>query len=152
MKPWERRTFHVLAVVVSLSGFAYLWMKYFLESADPFSVVNHPWQTAMLAVHVVASPGLILLFGIIFNSHIVRKLRIAQLPNRRSGYLSLGTLCAMILSGYFLQVSTNERWLRALVIVHVASALAFSLAYVSHLVIAVARARRQPGPVLSEVA
>ena len=83
MKRWERWTFNALSFAVAATGFAYLWMKYALQNDDPFAVVNHPWQAGMLDLHVVASPAFILMFGIVFNSHIMKKLRATGLPNRR---------------------------------------------------------------------
>ena len=67
MRPWERWTFGLLALLVSVTGGAYFWMKYMLVNTDPFAVVNHPWQPAMLAAHVVASPPLLLMFGVLLN-------------------------------------------------------------------------------------
>ena len=141
MKPWERWTFGLLSLVVAGTGFAYFWMKYLMESGDPFALVNHPWQSAMLSLHVLASPPLILTFGIILNSHIMRKLRATKMPNRKSGLTSLLTFGAMVASGYLLQVVPNETALKALVAVHVASGLVFSVAYVAHLVISIRLAR-----------
>jgi hypothetical protein len=108
---------------------------------DPFAVVNHPWQPAMLHVHVLASPPLILMFGIVLNGHILRKLRVRQVANRRSGMASLATFGVMIASGYLLQVASAELMLNALVAVHVASGTAFTLTYIAHLVISVRLAR-----------
>ena len=141
MKPWERWTFGLLALLVSVTGGAYFWMKYMLVNADPFAVVNHPWQPAMLAAHVVASPPLLLVFGVLLNSHILRKLRATGLPNRKTGLLSLGTFFAMVASGYLLQVVTSEQLLQALVTIHVATGSVFSVTYAAHLVISVRLAR-----------
>ena len=141
MKPWERRAFNALALVVGLTGIAYGWMKYFVENPDPFAVVNHPWEPATLHVHVLASPLFILVFGIILNSHIMRKLRATRVENRKSGLASLITFGAMVASGYLLQVVTAEGWLEALVTVHVASGVVFSAAYGAHLLISVRLAR-----------
>jgi hypothetical protein len=153
MKRWERWTFNACAAIVAATGFAYLWMKYGLQTDDPFAVVNHPWQTAMLDVHLLASPPFVLMFGIVFNSHVMKKLRATRLPNRRSGYVSLGTFAAMIVSGYLLQVSSSELWLQALVVLHVASGALFTAAYGAHLVISATLARRQQaGGVIREVA
>jgi hypothetical protein len=152
MKRWERWSFNALAAATSITGFAYVWMKYFVESSDPFAVVNHPWQATMLAWHVVASPAFILIFGIIFNSHVMKKLRATRLPNRRSGYISLATFFLMLASGYALQVSSSERWLQALVVLHIASGALFTTAYVSHLIISASLARRRTTPLLTEVA
>jgi hypothetical protein len=153
MKRWERWTFNACAAIVAATGFAYLWMKYGLQTDDPFAVVNHPWQTAMLDVHLLASPPFVLMFGIVFNSHVMKKLRATRLPNRRSGYVSLGTFAAMIVSGYLLQVSSSEWWLQALVVLHVASGALFTAAYGAHLIISATLARRQQaGGVIREVA
>ena len=153
MKRWERWTFNGLAAAVAATGFAYLWMKYLLHTDDPFAVVNHPWQTAMLDMHLLASPAFALMFGIVFNSHVMKKLRATRLPNRRSGYVSLGTFAAMIVSGYLLQVSWSEWWLQALVVLHVVSGAIFTAAYGAHLVISATLARRQPtGAAIREVA
>jgi hypothetical protein len=152
MKRWERWTFNGFAFAVAVTGFVYLWMKYFVQTDDPFAVVNHPWETAMLNLHVVASPGFILIFGIILNSHVMKKLRATKLPNRRSGYVSLGTFAAMVVTGYLLQVAANEQWLQALVVVHVASGAVFSAVYAAHLVISAKLARSRPRSAIREVA
>lgn len=141
MKPWERWTFGLLSLVVAVTGFAYFAMKYLMATDDPFAVVNHPWQPAMLDVHVLASPALILVFGIILNSHIMRKLRAPRPANRRSGMASLVTFATMVATGYLLQVVTHETGLRVLLIAHVASGVVFSAAYIAHLVISVRLAR-----------
>ena|SRR5687767_12137871 len=153
MKRWERISFNVAALVVAATGFAYFWMKYFLQSDDPFAVVNHPWQPVMLSLHVLASPPFILVLGLILNSHIMKKLRAPRMPNRASGLLSLGTFAAMVSSGYLLQVVMNEQWLPALVAVHVASGTVFAGAYAIHLVISARLAQRRPlGSAAREVA
>jgi hypothetical protein len=137
VKPWERWAFGLLALVVSVTGFAYFAMKYLMPTDDPFAVINHPWQPAMLDLHVLASPPLILVFGIILNSHIMRKLRVPKAANRRSGMASLITFGTMSATGYLLQVVTNETGLQALVILHVTSGVVFSAAYTAHLIISV---------------
>jgi len=153
MKRWERWTFNGFAAAVAATGFAYMWMKYVLHTDDPFAVVNHPWQTAMLDIHLLASPAFVVMFGIVFNSHVMKKLRATRLPNRRSGYVSLGTFAAMIASGYLLQVSWSEWWLQALVILHLVSGALFTVAYGTHLVISATLARRQQaGARIREVA
>lgn len=152
MKRWERWTFNTLTLIVAVTGFLYLWMKYVLEVDDPFALVNHPWQTTMLALHVLASPVFLLIFGIVFNSHIMKKLRVSNLPNRRTGLTSLGTFAMMVVSGYLLQTSSDEQWLQALVVVHVASGAIFSLTYGAHLVISARLARTRQESAIREVA
>ena len=144
MKRWERWTFNGLTATVAVTGFVYFWMKYFVESSDPFAVINHPWQTVMLNLHVIASPFFVLIFGIIFNSHVMKKLKATRLPNRRSGYVSLAMFAVMVFSGYLLQVAANEQWLRALVAIHVTSSTVFTLVYAAHLIISAKLARVRP--------
>jgi hypothetical protein len=127
-------------------------MKYMLVNTDPFAVVNHPWQPAMLAVHLVASPPLLLMFGVLLNSHILRKVRATGLPNRKTGLLSLGTFFAMVASGYLLQVVTAEPLTQALVTIHVATGSVFSVTYAAHLVISVRLARAQAARLQVKVA
>ena len=154
MKRWERWTVNSLSLLVAATGFVYFWMKYFVAPQDPFAVVNHPWQGAMLNLHLLASPALILIFGIVFNSHVMKKLRAPRLPNRRTGYVSLATFVTMVFSGYLLQTSAREAWLQAFVVLHVTSGAAFAVAYGAHLLITVrlARSRQQEDPVAFEVA
>jgi len=153
MKRWERWTFNGCALAVAATGLVYLWMKYGMQTDDPFAVVNHPWQTGMLDLHLVASPAFVMMFGIVFNSHVMKKLRATRLPNRRSGYISLGTFAAMVISGYLLQVSWSEAWLSSLVVLHVGAGVLFTVAYGAHLVISTTLARRQTtGAAVREVA
>jgi hypothetical protein len=151
VKRWEKWSLNILSVVVGLTGFAYFWMKYLVESSDPFAVVNHPWQVPALNLHVVASPFFILVAGIVFNSHVVKKLRTSRLPNRRSGYTSLATFGTMVLSGYLLQIAVDSWWLQAFMIVHVTAGVVFSIAYGAHLVISL-RLLRNPKALVREVA
>jgi hypothetical protein len=145
MRRWERWSFNTAAFVVAVTGFAYFWMKYAVRTDDPFAVVNHPWQNPMLALHLLASPPLILLFGIILNSHIMKKLRVPRMANRRSGLLSLATFIAMVCSGYLLQVTMSERWTTALVAIHMTSGTLFAGAYGIHLFVSMRLVRRGLG-------
>lgn len=152
MKRWERWTFNLSSFVVAVTGFIYLWMKYALESDDPFSILNHPWQSSILGFHVLASPAFILMFGIVLNSHIMKKLRADRSPNRKSGLVALATFVVMVVSGYLLQVTSSETWLRALIVLHIASGAVFSLAYFLHLVISSRIARASRSVAIREVA
>lgn len=152
MKTWERWSFGILSLIVGATGFAYLWMKYVVVSHDPMALVNHPWQPTMLTLHVLASPALILLFGIVLNSHIIKKLGNNRPPNRRTGLASLGTFATMVVTGYGLQVVTNETALKAMVIVHVAAGVVFSASYVIHLFISLRITRARAWQQVREVA
>ena len=95
MKPRERRSFNGLNIAVAIIGLAYLYMKYALPSDDPFAVVNHPWQSFVLSLHVVFAPFVILLFSIVLRSHIIKKLISNNRPDRRTGWISLISFSTM---------------------------------------------------------
>jgi hypothetical protein len=152
LKRWERWTFNALSFTVAITGLAYFWMKYLMTDDDPFVVVNHPWQAPLLALHVIASPAFILVFGIVFNSHVMKKLKTPRLPNRKSGLVSLVTFAIMVFSGYLLQVASSEATLRGLIVLHVASGTVFAVVYAVHLVISARLGERRRDTAIREVA
>ena len=149
MKRWEKYTFNALSAIVTITGIAYFWMKWMLESDDPFAVVNHPLQPLMLHLHVLAAPAFLVIFGVIFNSHIGRKIG-RKIPNRVSGMLSLITLVVMTASGYLLQTLTDPLLHQVALVSHLASGAVFAVSYTVHLAISLRmwqqsrRAQQQP--------
>ena len=135
MKWWEQWAFNVLHGVVAVTGVVYLYMKTVMMPLDPFAVISHPWQPAMLSVHVVAAPCFIAFFGMLFRSHTLRKLLSPNAGNRRSGWMSLLSFSTMALTGYLLQVASSPVWLTVFVWAHVSTSLIFVAGYGAHLVI-----------------
>ena len=133
---WERWSFNTLHVVVAATGVVYFGMKYVLATDDPFAVVNHPWEPAVLSVHVIAAPIFIAFFGMLFRSHTLRKIVSPNPANRRSGWVSLITFSAMAFSGYLIQVAASPLLLTAALWTHVVTSVVFVLGYTIHLVIA----------------
>ena len=54
MTPLERWLLWTSTVLTTVTGTVYLWTKYFVESADPWAVINHPWQPLARKAHRVA--------------------------------------------------------------------------------------------------
>jgi hypothetical protein len=119
MSRWEAWVFGTLHLVLALTGGVYFFMKHVLRTDDPFAVINHPWQPSVLAAHVVAAPLGMMLFGVVFRSHILKKLASTNGPGRRSGWISLISFATMALSGYLLQVVSSPAGLRAVMVAHV---------------------------------
>jgi hypothetical protein len=139
----QKYAFSMLSAVVAASGIAYLWMKYMMATDDPFAVVNHPWQPAMLHAHVLAAPAFLVLFGVIWQSHVAGRVT-RPVPNRISGLFTLGAVAIMTASGYLLQVFTADLAWRICFAAHLGSGAVFAVAYIAHLVAgarAVARER-----------
>jgi hypothetical protein len=136
MTRWEAWTFGVVQVVVALSGGVYFFMKYLLQTDDPFAVVNHPWQPSILAVHILAAPLGVLMFGMLLRSHVLKKLVSSPHPaGRKSGWTALIGFAAMALSGYLLQVVSSPRSIRVVMVTHVATSVVFLAGYIVHLVL-----------------
>ena len=142
MKPWEIWLSHVSTFLVTVSGVLYLWMKYLMETDDPFSLVNHPWQPAMLSLHVMVAPVLVFVVGLMVQSHIQKKLRSGASSNRGSGLASMVTLPVMIVSGYMLQVVTAP-WVASLTLaLHLLSSSVFVVTYLTHQVVSYQLSRK----------
>ncbi len=135
MKWWEQWAFNALHGVVAVTGIGYFYMKHLVTAVDPFAVINHPWQPAMLSVHVLAAPLFIAFFGMLFRSHTLKKLTSPNAGNRRSGWMSLLSFSAMALSGYLLQVASSPGLLTVMVWAHVATSVIFVAGYSLHLFI-----------------
>jgi len=135
MRRWDRVAFHALGLATAASGLAYLWMKYGIETDDPFALINHPWEPTMLSVHVLSSPALLLAFGVLLNAHVLKQIRAWRRESRLSGLASLGLFAVMGASGYLLQVATSDTVRTALVVAHAGSGTLFAAVYVGHLAV-----------------
>ena len=131
---WERRGFNTFYVAVTATGIVYFYMKYVLVTDDPFAIINHPWQPAMLSVHLVAAAPFVAFFGMLFRSHSFAKIRSANPANRRTGWTSVLSFAAMALSGYFIQVTASPALITAWIWIHVATSIVFAISYGVHLV------------------
>ncbi|MEW5976607.1 MAG: hypothetical protein AB1898_12465 [Acidobacteriota bacterium] len=144
MSSWQKWSFHILNVLVSLTGVVYFWMKYLVVNDDPFSVINHPFQPAVLKAHILLAPLFVFVLGVIFASHISQKLENNTVSNRRSGLVALLSFPVMVLSGYALQILSTTAWVQAAVWLHVGSSVAFLASFGAHQVISW-RLRRRAG-------
>ncbi len=139
----ERWLLSLLSLLVAASGLVYLWMKYLLQPTDPFAVVNHPWQPYVLDTHVLAAPALLIVFGMVWTSHVRDKVVAGQPDNRGTGLTSLWMFLVMAASGYVLQVVTSDVAHRVAVIVHVSGGILFGLAYGGHFIASVLSRRQR---------
>jgi hypothetical protein len=129
---FERWAVWSTSVATFVTGVIYLWMKYLMVSDDPLAVVNHPWQAAVLKLHILVAPLLVFSMGLIALRHVWRHLRSKMRDGRRSGLLTVVVLGPMIVSGYLIQTLTEEGWLRGMAIVHIGLGLAFGVVLLAH--------------------
>lgn len=132
---WERWGFNAFHVIVALSGVVYFCMKYLMATDDPFAIVNHPWESMMLSLHVIAAPFFVAFFGMLFRSHSLRKILSPNPENRRTGWTSLISFSAMAISGYLIQVAATPILVSVSIWTHVLTSTVFLIGYTVHLVI-----------------
>ncbi len=135
------RYLHASVLAITATGAAFAFMKYTMTSDDPFAVINHPWQPAMLSAHVIAAPFALFAFGWIFGDHIWPSFT-GRVPNRPTGVASMLLIVPMTLTGYLLQVITDERARHWVAVAHWVTSALFVISYAAHLFLKPADGRR----------
>ena len=147
MSRFERWTVWASAAATAVTGLAFFWAKYLVESAEPWAVVNHPLEPWFLKTHIVFSPVFVFAVGLIVMRHIVPHIKEKVRRGRRSGLIMVWTLLPMALSGYLIQVVASPGWVRGLVVVHVGTGVLFVAGLAGHAVALVSmKLRRRAGP------
>jgi hypothetical protein len=123
---------HLSTVLVGGTGLVYAWMIWFLESADPYAVVNHPWQPAVQHLHVWSAPFLVFAAGLIWRAHVWEHWRRGVRARRSSGVSLVLTLVPMVVSGYLIQTAVSGSWRTAWVVVHVTTSVLWLAGYLVH--------------------
>ena len=145
MTRFERIMVNLSTLITGLSGIVYAIMKYLLRSDDPFAVINHPWQPAMLDLHVLAGPVMVFGLGLIAQDHILGQMRRpGSSRGRGSGILALASVLPMIATGYLIQVASGESWRKACVVIHLATGGVYLVAFAVHLYVAWRMTGRRP--------
>jgi len=143
----EKLLLHLSTWGVTVTGLVYLVMKYVLVNDDPFSVLGHPWQPHVLALHLLIGPFVIFSLGLIAREHVLERFRAVSVRRGRgSGIWTILLATPMVFSGYLLQVSTSRGARLALAVVHVASGALYALVFLAHLARAAARGRAGAAP------
>jgi hypothetical protein len=129
----EARTQHVANLLAGGTGLAFLWLKYFARSADPYSSAGHPWESVAQSAHVLLSPLLLFSVGLIWASHVWRKISRHRNRRRRSGVMIATLFAPMAISAYLIQISVDDGWRKAWVAVHLVASTLWILGYLVHL-------------------
>ncbi len=135
MTRFERWAVWTTSAATTVTGLAYLWLKYGLEPAGPWAVVSHPLQPWALKAHILVAPFLVFAVGMIVTRHIWRHIRTGVREGHRSGLAAFLSLAPMVVTGYLIQTVTHETWLRWLVVAHVVSSLVFVVGLVAHILV-----------------
>jgi len=136
------------ALLASVTGIVYGWLRYAVKPDDPYAVVNHPLQPHLLHAHVVTVPLLVLMLGVFWRDHAARYWQERLREGRRSGLVAWASVVPMIVSGYAIQVSVSATARSLWIGVHLAASTAWMGAMVTHAVIHWrSRRSRPPGGV-----
>ncbi len=135
MNAFERWLVWFGTVTTVVTGLALLWMKYFLQPMEPWSVIHHPLQPVVLKLHILAAPLLVFALGVIALRHVWEHLRLRDRQGYRSGMTAAVMAISMVLTGYLVQVVTNEAWLKAVALGHIAAGLIYVVGLVTHQVV-----------------
>jgi hypothetical protein len=134
---FEKALLAVAVLAAGVTGLALAWVKHFMTSHDPFSVVNHPWQPYLLSSHVLVVPVLLFAVGLITREHILGRYRDAKARRgRRSGIVLAWVLVPLVVSGYAIQVLTSRGARDSLGWLHLGVGIIFLAFYCFHALMA----------------
>ena len=120
-------------LAVAGTGLLYAWMLWLAEPADPYAVVNHPWQPQTQAAHVLAAPLLVLAVGMMWRRHAWARIRSGHAPRRSTGLLLAASFWPMAASGWLHQVAVEEAWRNAWSWIHLVTSALWTAAFLTHL-------------------
>lgn len=131
----ERWLFWITGAGTTVTGLVYFWMKYLMDGSDPYSAVHHPWQPLVLKLHILVAPLLVFALGMFTVRHLAPQLALRVAVARRSGLTTALVAGPMVVTGYLIQVLTDERWLRGVAWGHIGVGVVFAAAVVVHRIV-----------------
>ena len=132
MSRFDRLLLQLSTLLVGGTGLVYAWMLYLVTPADPYAVVNHPWQPQIQHLHVLTAPLLVFAAGFIWRCHIWKQIRLGTPQGRASGLSLALTLVPMIASGALIQTAVDASWRQAWVVVHLVSSGLWVVGFLVH--------------------
>jgi hypothetical protein len=123
---------HISNLLVGGTGLVYAWMAYFVKSADPYAVVNHPWQPAVQHLHILVAPLLVFALGAIWRRHVWNSWRLNVRSRRWSGLGLAFSFVPMAVSGSLIQTAVDPGWRKAWVVIHLVTAGLWIGGYLVH--------------------
>lgn len=132
MTRFEKLSVLVSSLLTLLTGVVYLWMKYLVTPAEPWAVVNHPFQPWVLKAHILVAPLLVFAVGAIAVRHVWQHFRSGTRWARKSGLTTALTVAPMVATGYLIQAITHEGWLAATAWTHIGVGLLYGVGIAAH--------------------
>jgi hypothetical protein len=133
MKKSDKYLLYITHTLTLMTGLLYGVTIYFLEPENAWDVVNHPMQIYFQQAHILVSPILVFIMGLIWQAHIRHKLEVQETLRKTSGLILIYSFIVMVLSGYLIQISVSEIARNIMVGMHLISSGLWSLVFFIHL-------------------
>ena len=151
MNAFEKWLIWTASVLTGVTGIGYFFIKYLMESSDPFSVVNHPLEPWFLKAHILLSPLLLVGVGSIMVRHLWKHFRLGAVLGRKSGIGTASVFFPMAISGYLIQSITHPGRLAAIAISHLVLSGLYLAALAVHQVVVHLRQQRRGAPYVGDI-
>ena len=132
MSRFESLLTQLATVLVGGTGVVYAFMRYVMEPADEWSVVNHPWQPHVQHLHILVAPLLVFAVGMIWSTHVAPSLRNGGPRGRATGIGLLVSFVPMVVSGALIQTAVEPVWRSVWIGLHLASSALWMMAWIAH--------------------
>lgn len=128
----QKQFLHWANMINIFIGIVYGVFRYTVKVDGPFGPTPHSWQPFFQYAHILAVPWLVFAVGVIWTSHIQKKIDNDSPKRWMSGYLLIITFFIMTISGYFLQmpITNNNRLIT--IFIHGFIAALWTLSYLVH--------------------
>ena len=122
---------YLISVIVTISGFVWLYFDFFVRVETEYSLQVHPMQNTFLIMHGTSSLIFLILLGSVLPIHVLKAWKIKN--NRLSGGFFLLLFTILILTGIGLFYSAVEDNRRILSIMHWIIGILFPIFFVIHI-------------------
>ena len=122
---------YLISVIVTISGFVWLYFDFFVRVETEYSLQVHPMQNIFLIMHGTSSLIFLILLGSVLPNHVLKAWKIKN--NRLSGGFFLLLFTILILTGIGLFYSAVEDNRRILSIMHWIIGILFPIFFVIHI-------------------
>lgn len=139
---------HLLMSTLTATGLLLLWMVFLADPPAPedgeFFAIEHTGESTIRAIHILTGPILIFLVGLVWGSHVWARIRNGATARRRTGIILTVLFPLLGLSGYAVQIATDESLRLLLGWGHAIIGVLFAGMFVTHLCV------RPPKPITIE--
>ena len=122
---------YLISVIVTISGFVWLYFDFFVRVETEYSLQVHPMQNIFLILHGSSSIIFLIILGSVLPIHVYKAWKIKN--NRLSGGFFLLLFTILILTGIGLFYSAVEDNRRILSVLHWVIGILFPIFFVIHI-------------------